>query len=467
MPLNLDRLPLQQRVCLTAEVLSSYTRVRWVMRDEDAEHSVHRLRTGARDSAQEPQPTSESELKLLAALRLAHATRRVLEMLPSDSRCLFRSLTLLCLLERRKISQTLVIAVRPQPFSAHAWVEVEGKPVLPDADASYERLLELSRRMLTGTWGAGASALLERIAERRGAELHRAGKLTMLSPPDFVGHRWSCWLFGEPEYRGALDDRFGFNSRGDLSAAFGRALIELGDGACELLQGRFLVVALDRERDRCLLTCDQLGAQPLVHTSFAGGVLFAEHERDLLELLPRTPSPDRLALLHWIDAGLNPPRRTLYEDVQRLAGGHRLSFNGSGARVERWWNLRYQETDEGTATILAERLREASFAAVGRAAAGSVRPAVKLSGGLDSACVAAGLAANGFADGRAIAIGGTFSDHPVSDETELIEATARHTHLALERVAFNPASRSSLRRSSTLPAGVYRRALPTCSCGSR
>ena len=90
--------------------------------------------------------------------------------------------------------------------------------------------------------------------------------------------------------------------------------------------------------------------------------------------------------------------------------------------------------------VLGERLRDAAFAAVGRAAAGSQRPAVELSGGLDSACVAAGLTASGFADGRALAIGGTFSDHPVTDERELIEATARHTQLPLEQIAFKPES---------------------------
>jgi hypothetical protein len=142
-PMNLDRLPPGPRMRLTAEVLATYARVRWVMRDADASRAVSRLRMDARDSADNPGLTSGADLELLAALRLAHATRRVLEILPSDSRCLFRSLTLMCLLERRGIGQTVVIAVRPQPFSAHAWVEVEGKPVLPDGEPGYERLLEL------------------------------------------------------------------------------------------------------------------------------------------------------------------------------------------------------------------------------------------------------------------------------------------------------------------------------------
>lgn len=142
-PSNLDKLPPGRRLRLTGEVLSTYTRVRWVMRDDDAERAVRRLRCDTRGAAKIPASEPRQDLELLAAWRLAHATGRVLEILPSDSRCLFRSLTLMCMLERRGIRQTLVVAVRPRPFGAHAWVEVAGKPVLPDADPGYERLLEL------------------------------------------------------------------------------------------------------------------------------------------------------------------------------------------------------------------------------------------------------------------------------------------------------------------------------------
>jgi hypothetical protein len=142
-PVNLDKHPPGRRLRLTAEVLWIYTRVRWVMRDDDAERAVSRLRTASRRPVPSPELKSDSDLELIAAWRLAHATGRVLERLPSDSRCLFRSLTLMCMLERRGIAQTLVVAVRPRPFGAHAWVEVSGRAVLPEADPGYERLLEL------------------------------------------------------------------------------------------------------------------------------------------------------------------------------------------------------------------------------------------------------------------------------------------------------------------------------------
>lgn len=293
-----------------------------------------------------------------------------------------------------------------------------------------------------GAWGARAGDLLQRGAERRGGAVHRVGELAMLHPPDAVGEQWCCWLFGEPEDRGVLAARFGLEAGNTLPAAFGHALTELGEAAYELLRGRFVIVALDRRHGRCLVTRDQLGAQPLTYAQVADGVLFAEHERDLLEMLPRTPGPDRLALLQWIEDASTPRERSLYEGVRHVPAGHRLSLGEGVAHVARWWTLRYGGTEDASPAALAERLREAAFAAVGRAATGSRRPAVKLSGGLDSACVAAGLAANGLADGRALAIAGTFSDHPETDESDLIEATARYTNLPLERLAFE--SESSL-----------------------
>jgi asparagine synthase (glutamine-hydrolysing) len=292
--------------------------------------------------------------------------------------------------------------------------------------------------MFAGAWGGQAGELLERAAARHDVQVQRIGGLSMLTPPHLHEGAWCCWLFGEPEDRGALAARFGLGTRRDLAGAFGRALAELGDGAYELLQGRFVIVALDRERDRCLVTRDQLGVQPLVHTRVASGLLFAEHERNLLDLLARTPSPDRLAVLQWVERGVNPPGHTFYEGLQRLPAGHRLILDGTHtAPVERWWNLLYAGVEEGSTTALGERLRDAAFAAVERATAGSERPAVKLSGGLDSSCVAAGLATIGHDDGRASAIGGTFSEYPVSDERDLIEATAKKTQLPLELVAFD------------------------------
>ena len=139
-PQDLDRLSPQAKLRLTLEVIGTYLRVRWLMRRDDAEAAVRSLRSHADGSPVEFDAEGKG---VVVAWRLARATRRILFNLPGDSRCLFRSLTLMSMLERRGVSQRLVIAVRPRPFAAHAWIEVEGQAVLPDADPGYERLLEI------------------------------------------------------------------------------------------------------------------------------------------------------------------------------------------------------------------------------------------------------------------------------------------------------------------------------------
>jgi asparagine synthase (glutamine-hydrolysing) len=293
--------------------------------------------------------------------------------------------------------------------------------------------------VLVGGWGARAGEPLQREAEQRGHTLTRVGALAMPEPPHAAAGDWRCWLYGRPRARGSVLARFGAGQV-QLSAALVRALAELGVGACAQLCGRFAVVALDTRAGRCTVLRDQLGAQPLVHARIGDGVLFAEHEYQLLELLERAPSPDREALARWIENGLTPRGCTLYDGLARLPAGHRLALRDGGVAVERWWSLRYDGVQEGSREELQERLRAASFAAIARAAEGCERPAVKLSGGLDSACVAAGLHAAGPGEGRALALGGVFPDHPASDERELIEASARHAQLPLELIAFAPGS---------------------------
>ncbi|MGH7481739.1 MAG: lasso peptide biosynthesis B2 protein, partial [Longimicrobiales bacterium] len=76
------------------------------------------------------------------ARRLGKVVGKTLGVLPTDSRCLIRSLVLVRLLTRRSIPSTLVIGVRKNSgFEAHAWVEHDGEPILPPGE--YTRLMEM------------------------------------------------------------------------------------------------------------------------------------------------------------------------------------------------------------------------------------------------------------------------------------------------------------------------------------
>ena len=117
---------------LVGEILIAYGRMRWAMRREELPPIVERIRSGRRRSA----PLSPEGRR-----QLSGAVMGVLSVLPTDSRCLVRSLVFLNLLERRGVAGTLVIGVRTEPeFGAHAWVECDGEALLPDGGGEYAPL---------------------------------------------------------------------------------------------------------------------------------------------------------------------------------------------------------------------------------------------------------------------------------------------------------------------------------------
>jgi asparagine synthase (glutamine-hydrolysing) len=232
-----------------------------------------------------------------------------------------------------------------------------------------------------------------------------------------------------------LCERFGIPPRMDTVELIARLFAQLGADACSHLRGSFLVVTF--AEGRATVARDQLGGRPLVYARVTDGVVFAEHVRDLLDLMDSAPHPDRISVARWIGTGLLPPGRSLYEGVSRLGPAHRLLLSRGGVEVERYWRPRFEGTLAGSRSAVAEHVRDEAFAAVARASEGTANPALRLSGGLDSSCVAAGLAAHFEDPQQAIALGAVFPEHPGTDESELIQATARHTGLRLRQVVFD------------------------------
>lgn len=183
---------------------------------------------------------------------------------------------------------------------------------------------------------------------------------------------------------------------------------------------------------------DPLGRLPLVYSSAGGEAVWAEHERELIARLPATPAPDPLALRSWLEYGVLPPGRTLYEGVHRLPPGCSLIEVAGSITIERYWQPRFEGTISAEREEVAELLRAEVFAAVGRAAADQGITAVRLSGGLDSAAVGAGLRARRSPAPPALGLSLVFPDHPETDERELIEATAAHLGLPAEQVPIAP-----------------------------
>lgn len=131
-----------ERLRLAAEVVLAYVVARWELRRNRLPTALSRLRGGPPLLLR----GSEDAHALVAATRIGWAVRRTLSVLPADSGCLVQAAVLTRLLNRRGIPNRIVIGVRVNDgFSAHAWVECWGRPVLPasEAEQEFDRMVEI------------------------------------------------------------------------------------------------------------------------------------------------------------------------------------------------------------------------------------------------------------------------------------------------------------------------------------
>lgn len=126
------------RIRLATEILGAYATIRRRLGRQALPEVLRHLRGTPQRRHDELGPGDHA--------RLAGAVVRTLEPLPVDSRCLMRALVLLSLLSRRGVAGELVIAARPserESLDAHAWVEVDGRPLLAPAGMEDVRLVTL------------------------------------------------------------------------------------------------------------------------------------------------------------------------------------------------------------------------------------------------------------------------------------------------------------------------------------
>ncbi len=192
-----------------------------------------------------------------------------------------------------------------------------------------------------------------------------------------------------------------------------------GSGLPARMRGEFALLVWDREHREGLLARDQMGVRSMFLHDAGGGLRFAGEIRHLLALLPRRPPPDPVSVAHWLTMGHRPGSATLYAGVRRLNPGAMLVLDRHGVRERSYWAPHYTGALSDSEPQLAAQTRAALDRAVERRIPAGGLAGVLMSGGLDSASVAA--LATTQAPGRVSAYSAVFPEHPAVDESTLIE----------------------------------------------
>ena len=280
---------------------------------------------------------------------------------------------------------------------------------------------------ILGGAGSGEMSAMSTRLSHRGAESAEWSPASGLS----LGMRGSRAAVdgqrgGTLVFEGAIDNReelgrqLGHRSDGADPAADGTLAAEVwaafGEDGLARIAGQFALVLWDAPGRRLVLARDRVGYAPLYFAVAGERLVFASEYKALLALdvIPARPNRAALQTIHntkWVRPGV-----TCIEGIHPVAPGTWIEVHDGHAASRRYWDIPVRAADLDDAGHAA-RLRESFLDTLRRQTQPYDRIGISLSGGLDSAVVAAGVRA--VAGAREVH---TFSAGYGEDDKELVSA---------------------------------------------
>jgi asparagine synthase (glutamine-hydrolysing) len=230
---------------------------------------------------------------------------------------------------------------------------------------------------------------------------------------------------------GLPPDRLDPSADGELA---GELWARLGEEGLARIAGQFALALWDPTDRRLVLARDRVGYAPLYIALAGQRLVFASEYKALLALAQVPARPNRAALQTIQNTKWVRPGETCLEGVHPVAPGTWIEVKEGRASSRRYWDIPVHAADLDEAGHAA-RLRESFLETLRRQAEPYDRIGISLSGGLDSAVVAAGVRA--IAGSREVH---TFSAGYGGDDRELVnaETVAREVGATHHPVVLDP-----------------------------
>lgn len=272
-----------------------------------------------------------------------------------------------------------------------------------------------------GDFGEGAFALAHGASHTTPEAVHER-------QPILIGSRWVLAVDGRIDNRDDLIRALGIAppmaARMGDADLFARSWLRWEAQFWEHVVGDFALAAWDRQEHRLILMRDRIGVRPLYYARSGSLLAFASEPEPLLGLdgVSRACDDDALAYLLVPHFQSDDFGATFYRDVRRVMPGETLSMSADGSmRLARYWTmqpgpeLRLRDPRE-----YVDAFRQVFAEATHCRMRALHRPALMLSGGIDSASV---LAASRL-PGNAVGAGGLLPISIVRNPDEGCEETA-------------------------------------------
>jgi asparagine synthase (glutamine-hydrolysing) len=213
-----------------------------------------------------------------------------------------------------------------------------------------------------------------------------------------------------------------FRTKSDTEAIV-HAYEQWGLSGLARLNGMYGLAIWDSERRLLMVARDPFGIKPVYHWDNGRTLLFGSEIRAILCSPEVRREVDLQALEEFVELTYVPAPRTAFMDIRKLLPGHALVYGEAGGTVERFHRMVPSPRTTSTDAELVDELREAIASAVRRQMVADVPVGAMLSGGIDSATVAALMTecGDGPIDTFTVGFGGGFPE----DELEVAREAAR------------------------------------------
>lgn len=241
--------------------------------------------------------------------------------------------------------------------------------------------------------GPDSSGVFESRSVAIGCERLRVIDLRQRADQPFESPGSRCRLVCNGEIYNAKELRrryagYPFRSRSDVETIL-PLYLDRGAAGLGELDGMFGLAIWDSAEGALILARDRSGEKPLFYSRAGGELWFASEVQALLANPALSRELDETAVGQYLTLGYVPEPRTVFRDVRKLESGTIVSFTAGGDDVHRYWDAGAFEPTAATAASAIPRLRSLLDAAVRKQMVADVPVGIFVSGGIDSALVAA------------------------------------------------------------------------------
>jgi asparagine synthase (glutamine-hydrolysing) len=192
--------------------------------------------------------------------------------------------------------------------------------------------------------------------------------------------------------------------------------------ACASLSGAFSLCILDEKSGQAVLAIDRMGTHSLTYQISNGCLAFGTSANALNRHPIAKADIDPQALYNYVYFHMVPGPGTIYKNQRRLLPGECLVFKNGEGRTQRYWNMRFEESDASSVGELKEEFLQVLRSSV-REASGKEQVGAFLSGGTDSSTIAGILGEVSGQPAKTYSIGFEAEGY---DEMEYARIASRH-----------------------------------------